>query len=217
MRFGARVGPFWVSGGGRRDGGGAELFGYLMIMCIVGTTIALAAALAFLGLLLFPIIASASLSMLVVLKRDFQSLTSREEWLWRNRNGLLSSIYLPVVLGIISLILWNERRDDLSLCFGSVDCASAREQYASVKNSTQIYLALNGILAFSSLGLLFSRIFRAEIWSLPANKPSQIYREIWAWLRGLLSKLRGSPGRFIKRLGKKVEHQVERWEEHLED
>ena len=186
-------------------------------MCIVGTTIALAAALAFLGLLLFPIIASASLSMLVVLKRDFQSLTSREEWLWRNRNGLLSSIYLPVVLGIISLILWNERRDDLSLCFGSVDCASAREQYASVKSSTQIYLALNGILAFSSLGLLFSRIFRAEIWSLPANKPSQIYREIWAWLRGLLSKLRGSPGRFIKRLGKKVEHQVERWEEHLED
>lgn len=179
VRGGVGVGPFSLSGGSR-GGDGGEVLAWLFTICVFLLAFLVAVIFTF---VLLPVLATFALAVLVTMKRDFDSLTEREEKVWLNRNGFFVLDLIPISVGVFTFIEWRSGISALAECNGLQDCA--QKQLANNENRSAfiIYAIMLSIISSSAIPLLISRVTKPEIWSYPSNSIGDSIKVMWTSTR----------------------------------
>ena len=179
IRGGVGSGPFSISGGfgGRSGGLSGALLGMMILAGIIALTITLFILL-IVGFCIVAVILQIQLASLAARHADLSSATPRQTWIWRHREGILSTCLFN---GVCAALWIAVSQTDLS------------DLYGSLLSRTVVMVVLFICLAIScvsSVVTLSSIRSRRQDWNRNKGLDFEVYSSVGRWYRSIPTAIR---------------------------
>ena len=169
IRGGVGSGPFSISGGfgGRSGGFSGALWGLFYIAAIAAIMITFLVLLV-VGFFVVAVILQIQLASLAVRHADLNSVTTRQSWIWRYREGILSTCIFNGVCAGLWIALFGE---------------------ISVSTVT-LFISLVAISCVPSVVTLSSIRSRRQDWNRNKGLDFEVYSSVGRWYRSIPTAIR---------------------------